>query len=75
MRYSLAATAAGVLNDEAKALEILEPFAEAARFAPHVTLLERDPSWDAIRESVVFQSMLQRARRRVEAFANNKVSC
>ena len=75
MRYSLAATSAGTLNDEAEALEILEPFAEAARFAPHVTLLERDPSWDVIRDDPAFRSMLQRVRRRVEAFASSSVSC
>ena len=75
MRYSLAATAAGTLNDEEQALDIIEPFAEAARFAPHLIMLERDPSWDGIRASAEFRSMLQRARRRVEAFAGSAVSC
>ncbi|HEY4071351.1 MAG TPA: TIR domain-containing protein [Sphingomicrobium sp.] len=75
MRYSLAATSAGILKDEAQALEILEPFAEAARFVPHLMLLEHDPSWDAIRERDEFRSMLRRARRRVDAFASSPVSC
>jgi adenylate cyclase len=66
MHYSLAATAAGLLTDGTGALDILEPFAESARFRPHLDLLERDPSWDAIRGNARFEAMLQRARKRVE---------
>ena len=69
MRYSLAATAAAFLDDDDGALEILEPFAESVRFVPHLKLLERDPSWDAVRESASFEAMLQRARKRVEALS------
>lgn len=69
MRYSLAATAAAFLADEGQALEILEPFVEAARFAPHLRLLERDPSWAPIREGPAFQATLERAKRRVDALA------
>ena len=67
MRYSLAATVAGVLNDGAGALEILEPFAESARFVPHLNLLERDPSWDDLRGDAGFEAMLQRIRKSVES--------
>jgi hypothetical protein len=69
MRYSLAATAAAFLGDGSHALELLEPFAEAARFVPHLQLLELDPCWAAIRESDGFQAMLRRARQRVNALA------
>ena len=69
MRYSVAATVAALLKNEAEALEILEPFLEAVRFAPHLQLLERDPSWAAIRTGVAFDAMLQRARTRVAALS------
>jgi adenylate cyclase len=69
MRYSLAATAAAFLDEGSQALEFLEPFAEAARFAPHLQMLELDPSWAPIRESDTFQAMLKRARQRVTALA------
>jgi adenylate cyclase len=69
MRYSLAATGAGILKEESQALEILEPFAEAARFVPHLQLLERDPSWAAIRDGAGFKALLDRARKRVGALA------
>ena len=72
MRYSAAATAAAILQDEEQALEILAPFAEAVRFASHLRLLELDPSWAAVRGGQGFQAMLKRARQRVEALA---VSC
>lgn len=67
MRYSLAATAAGLLADEDQALEILEAFAEAVRFMPHLRLLERDPSWAPIRDGPAFQAILQRSKKRVDA--------
>jgi adenylate cyclase len=69
MRYSLAATAAGLLGDERQALEIVEAFAESVRFVPHVRLLERDPSWAPIRDGPAFRAILQRARKRVDALA------
>ena len=75
MRYRLAATVASLLQDEDEALLILEPFAESARFVPHLRLLERDPNWDSIRNGTAFPSMLERTRRRVEAFAGASVSC
>ncbi|MEO8455987.1 MAG: TIR domain-containing protein [Sphingomicrobium sp.] len=65
MRYSLAATSAAWLGDGERALEILEPFAEAVRFTPHLRLLELDPSWAAIRDGASFQALLQRARKRL----------
>ena len=68
MRYSLAATTASLLNDEAAAIEILEPFAEAARFEAHLRLLELDPSWAHIRWNVAFKVMLERARKGMGAF-------
>ncbi|HLO19845.1 MAG TPA: TIR domain-containing protein [Sphingomicrobium sp.] len=69
MRYSLASTAAAILDDESTAISILEPFVEAARFVPHLRLLELDPSWTSIRNGTVFPAILQRARKRVEALA------
>ena len=50
MRYSVAATAAGFLDDEGQALDLLEPFAEAARFVSHLQRLKLDPGWAAIRD-------------------------
>ena len=67
MRYSLAATVAAYLKDGGGALEILEPFAESVRFEPHLWLLERDPSWNGVRNDAGFVSMLNRARKRVGA--------
>ena len=67
MRYSLAATAAGLLADEDQALAILEAFVEAVRLIPHLRLLERDPSWAPIRDGAAFQAILQRARKRIDA--------
>jgi adenylate cyclase len=75
MRYSLAAAAAGFLDEQSQALEILEPFVEAARFVPHLMLLEHDPNWDSMRDSDAFRAMMERARRRVGAFATVPVSC
>ena len=69
MRYSLAATVAAYLKEEGGALEILEPFAESVRFVPHLWLLERDPSWNSIRNDAGFVSMLNRARKRVDALS------
>lgn len=67
MRYSLAATLAGILDDQEGALEMLEPFAEAAKLVPHLKLLECDPSWAAIRDSDRFRALLQRIKKRIEA--------
>ena len=72
MRYSLAATTAAMIDYETEAVEILEPFTEAARFEPHVRLLERDPSWAGIRDDGQFQKILHRVRKRVDAMS---VSC
>ena len=69
MRYSLAATAALLLKDQDEALQILEAFAEAARFQPHLKLLTQDPSWAELRKGAAFDTMLQRARKRVEALS------
>ncbi len=69
MRYSLAATVAAYLKEWGEALEILEPFAESVRFVPHLKLLERDPSWNGIRNDTDFEAMLNRARRRVDALS------
>ncbi|HET7606606.1 MAG TPA: TIR domain-containing protein [Sphingomicrobium sp.] len=69
MRYSVAATAAGFLDDEGQALDLLEPFAEAARFVSHLQLLKLDPGWAAIRDGPGFQAMLKRAGKRVDALA------
>ena len=70
MRYSLAATVAAYLKEGGEALEILEPFAECVRFVPHLWLLERDPSWNSIRNDAGFESMLNRARKRVAALSS-----
>ena len=69
MRYSLAATVAAYLKEGGEALEILAPFAESVRFVPHLKLLERDPSWNGIRNDADFEAMLNRARRRVDALS------
>ena len=66
MRYSLAATLAAYLKGDGS-LEILEPFAESVRLVPHLRLLERDPSWNGIRNDAGFISMLNRARKRIDA--------
>ncbi|MCL6729833.1 TIR domain-containing protein [Sphingomonas hankyongi] len=72
MRYSLASTLALFLKECAEAIEILEPFAEAAKSRPQLRLLEVDPAWAEIRGAAEFDAMLQRARKRVDAVA---VSC
>ncbi len=53
----------------ARRSQILEPFAESVRFVPHLWLLERDPSWNSIRNDAGFESMLNRARKRVDALS------
>jgi adenylate cyclase len=69
MRYSVAATLAACCKEGGQTLQILEPFAESARFLPHLWLLERDPSWKSIRNNAGFQSMLNGARKRVRALS------
>ena len=69
MRYVMAATAANCLEDEDQALEIIEPFVEAARLIPHLQMLEHDPSWARIRDGAAFQAILQRVRKRIDTFA------
>jgi tetratricopeptide (TPR) repeat protein len=67
MRYDLAATLACFLDDRDAAIDVLEPFAEAASNQFHLQLLERDVDWEGIRECGAFQTLLSRARKRVEA--------
>jgi adenylate cyclase len=69
MRYSLAATVAAYLGEAGEALEIVEAFTQSVRFAPHLRLLERDPSWNGIRNDAGFRAMLDRARKRVAALS------
>jgi hypothetical protein len=65
----LAGTVAAYLGEAGEALEILEPFAHSVRFPPHLRLLERDPSWNGIRNDPGFQAMLDRAHKRVDALS------
>ena len=65
MRYSLASTIAAWFEDEEEALAVLEPYVEAARFAPHLSLLELDPSWAPVRDGPSFQAILDRMRARL----------
>lgn len=73
MRYSLASTIAAWFADEEEALALLEPFAEAARFAPHLRMLECEPSWAPIRDGALFQAMLGRMRGRLGMIASAAV--
>lgn len=68
MRYSVASTMASLLHDGDAALEVLEPFAEAAAIRPHLRLLESDPAWASVRDHPRFRQMTDRASRRVGAF-------
>ena len=74
VRYSLASTIAAHFNDEDEALTVLEPYVEAARFAPHLRLLELDPSWAAVRDRPLFQAMLDRMRARLGMLGTMPVS-
>ncbi len=75
MRYTLSSTIAAHLDDEEQALAVLEPFAEAVRFPPHLALLELDPRWSPIRDGEAFQTMLKRARTRVVMLAQGAATC
>ena len=67
MRYNVAATLAGYLNDGEAAIDVLEPFVEHVNDRTQLHLLETDPDWSPIAQSRGFQSLLARARKRVEA--------
>jgi tetratricopeptide (TPR) repeat protein len=67
MRYRLAATLARFLDDADTAIDVLEPFAEAASKPIDLQLLEGDPDWQPIRETAAFRSLLAQVRKRVEA--------
>jgi adenylate cyclase len=73
MRYALAATLASRLDDEEGALDVIEPFTETIALGPHLRMLERDPSWAAIRGGPRFEAMLQRSRKRVDALTRSPV--
>ena len=67
MRYSIASTLAGFLDDGEAGIEVLEPFVEHINSRSHLQLLEADPDWNSVRERREFQSLLARARKRIEA--------
>lgn len=67
MRYSIASTLASLLHDDDLALEVLEPFAEAAAVRPHLRLLEADPAWASLRDQPRFRQMIERVTKRVRA--------
>jgi adenylate cyclase len=75
MRYSLASTIAACFGEEEEALAVLEPFVEAARFAPHLTMLEFDPSWTPLRHGPGFEAALARMRARLAMLRAIPVSC
>lgn len=77
MRYCLASTLVRFLDDSEAAVDMLEPFVEGAFNRIHLQLLECDPDWTAMRDSRDFQTLVSRARKRVEAmegtsFAGNR---
>ncbi len=67
VRYSLASTLVSFLNDREAAMDVLDPFFEAASTPIDVELLERDPDWTGVRETAEFQKLVSRVRKRVEA--------
>ena len=75
MRYALAATLASQFNDGEAALDVLDPFTEALMIAPHLRLLELDPSWASIRQSPRFEAVVKRSRKRVDALDSSSITC
>lgn len=67
MRYDLAATLACYLGDVEAAMDVLEPFIEAASKTSDLLLLEMDPDWKAVRDTRAFQALVNRARQRVRS--------
>src|SRR5207248_8708304 len=67
MRYCIASTLARFLDDSEAAMDVLEPFTEAASKPIDLQLLERDPDWADIRDNRGFQKLLGHVRKRVEA--------
>jgi tetratricopeptide (TPR) repeat protein len=67
LRYDVAAVLAAFVNDGDAALDVLEAVVEAASSREDLQLLETDPDWNSIRQGRTFQSLVHRARKRVEA--------
>ena len=72
MRYVVAAALAEFFGDPDAALDVLEPVVEAASTRSDLHLLGSDPAWDAIRNSGAFESLVARARKRVEALEKSR---
>jgi tetratricopeptide (TPR) repeat protein len=69
VRYALASTLVSFMDDCDAAMDVLEPFIEAASKPIDAELLERDPDWAGVRQTSGFQKLLGRVRKRVEALA------
>ncbi|GAA3908809.1 hypothetical protein GCM10022276_28880 [Sphingomonas limnosediminicola] len=67
MRYNLAATLVQFLEEPEAALDVIEPFVEAAQNRIHLALLQADPAWERIHDTRAYQAMLGRASKCIEA--------
>jgi adenylate cyclase len=65
MRYNLACSLMTTLNDNERALEVLEPFFERVVSPTQIKHLEADPDFDAIRDDPRLKRMLAAAKSRL----------
>ena len=65
MRYNLACTFSRDLDNQEKALDLLEPFFERVNSSSHMRHIEVDPDVDPIREHPRFREMFAAAKQRL----------